>query len=195
MSIEAPQRVDFAAKFDLGMDYDTFLQTYGSEADKAKWQAAYDSVELSIEQRALLGNFTRKMKVLCMAGAWCGDCVAQCPIFAHFEAESPMIRIRFIDRDADLELAEELQICGASRVPQVIFLSEDSKPTGRFGDRTLSRYRQLAAQLNNLDSAAAGATISSDDTFSAVVQDWLNEFERNQLILRTSPRLRRKHGD
>ena len=29
----------------------------------------------------------------------------------------------------------------------------------------------------------------------AVTQDWLDEFERAQLILRTSARLRQKHGD
>ena len=30
---------------------------------------------------------------------------------------------------------------------------------------------------------------------AAVTQDWLNEFERVQLILRTSARLRKLHGD
>jgi hypothetical protein len=28
-----------------------------------------------------------------------------------------------------------------------------------------------------------------------VTQEWLNEFERIQLMLRTSPRLRERHGD
>jgi hypothetical protein len=30
---------------------------------------------------------------------------------------------------------------------------------------------------------------------NAVVDDWLREFERVQLMLRLSPRLRQKHGD
>ena len=30
---------------------------------------------------------------------------------------------------------------------------------------------------------------------SAVVQEWLDQFERVQCILRLSPRLRQKHGD
>jgi hypothetical protein len=34
-----------------------------------------------------------------------------------------------------------------------------------------------------------------DDELAATLQDWLNEFERIELLLRLSPRLRRKHGD
>ena len=30
---------------------------------------------------------------------------------------------------------------------------------------------------------------------AAVLQEWLNEFERVQWMLRLSPRLRQKHGD
>jgi hypothetical protein len=33
------------------------------------------------------------------------------------------------------------------------------------------------------------------DEVAATLQDWLNEFERIQLMLRLSPRLRRKHDD
>ncbi len=194
MSIETPRSLDFAAKFAAGVDYDLFLELNGSDIDRAKWQSVYDSVELSIDQRELLNGFTREMQILCMAGTWCGDCVTQCPIFAHFEAESPMIRVRYVDRDADPELATELMICGGSRIPQVVFLNEEGKHVGRYGDRTLSRYRQIASQLDETDESSP-SVISGEDTFSAVVQDWLNEFERIQLILRTSPGLRRKHGD
>jgi hypothetical protein len=34
-----------------------------------------------------------------------------------------------------------------------------------------------------------------DDALAAVAAEWLAEFERVQLILRLSPRLRQKHGD
>jgi hypothetical protein len=35
----------------------------------------------------------------------------------------------------------------------------------------------------------------SDDELAATLQDWLNEFERVQLLLRLSGRLRQKHDD
>jgi hypothetical protein len=37
--------------------------------------------------------------------------------------------------------------------------------------------------------------IPGDPLLALVTQDWLNEFERIQWLLRLSPRLRQLHGD
>jgi hypothetical protein len=134
------------------------------------------------------------MKVLVMAGAWCGDCVNQCPIFEHFAAATDRIRLRFLDRDAHPDLAELLQTCGAARVPAVLFLSEDDQVCGRYGDRTLAKYRQMAANLGGA-ACPSGINAPGDTLLAQVTQEWLDEFERIQLMLRTSARLREKHGD
>jgi len=44
-------------------------------------------------------------------------------------------------------------------------------------------------------ACTTGLVLPGDDTVSLVASEWLNEFERAQLILRLSPRLREKHGD
>jgi thiol-disulfide isomerase/thioredoxin len=142
----------------------------------------------------LLQSFQRDMPVLCLAGAWCGDCVNQCPIFDHFAAATPKIQLRFFDRDAHPELAAELQVCGGARVPVVVFLSEDGFEVARYGDRTLSKYRQLIVD-NSGPACPTGIVPPPQDLLSSVTQDWLNEFERVQWILRLSGRLRQKHGD
>ncbi|MBX3437744.1 MAG: thioredoxin family protein [Planctomycetaceae bacterium] len=183
--------MDYAARFETGFTYAEFLSRYGSETDRVRWAEFHRQVRLTDEQRALLRSFVREMKVLVLAGAWCGDCVNQCPIFDHFSAEGDRIRIRFFDRDDASDLAEVLQTCGAPRVPAVMFLSEDGYVCGRAGDRTLSKYRQLASTL----TGAACSTGVADSLTDAVVQDWLNEFERIQWMLRTSGRLRKLHGD
>lgn len=186
--------MDFKTKFDSGLTYEDFLQQYGSDNDRQRWAAAHSAVELTAEQSEVLSKFTREMKVLVMAGAWCGDCVSQCPIFEHFTAASSKIEFRYVDRDADSELAEELKICGGSRVPQIVIMSEDFLPVSREGDRTLSRYRQMAA--DQLGAACpTGLGLDSDPTTQMVVQDWVDIFERAQLILRLSPSLRKKHND
>ena len=101
--------------------------------------------------------------------------------------------MRYVDRDAHAELKETLTICGGSRVPQVVFFSEDMQQVGRYGDRTLAKYRQMAASLGG--AACSTGVLGANNGHAEVVQDWLNEFERIQLILRTSPRLRTKHSD
>ena len=189
----AAPMLDFAAKFADGLSYDDFLQTHGSETDRAKWAAALEEVSLTEAQRVLLAGFTRDMPVICLAGAWCGDCVSQCPTLQRIAEASDRIDLRFFDRDAHPDLGEELQICGAHRVPSVLFLAEDFVPTGRYGDRTLAKYRAKAASMEG-NACSLGANEPAD-LRAAVTAEWVDQFERNQLILRTSGRLREKHGD
>lgn len=186
--------MEFSAKFEEGLSYAEFLSMYGNEEHQRRWKAVFDEIRLTTAQTDLLASFVRDMKVLCVAGAWCGDCVNQCPIFAHFAAVTPHIQLRFFDRDAHPELAQELGVCGAPRVPAIVFLSEDGHQCGRYGDRTLSKYRQVASGLQGT-ACPTGIAPPPGAELAAVVQDWLDEFERIHLILRTSGRLRKLHND
>src|SRR5262245_5053194 len=127
---------DFGAKLAAGLPYGEFLEKHGSAEHQRRWADLYERVELTESQQTLLRSFTREMKVLCLAGAWCGDCVNQCPIFERFVQATARILVRYFDRDAHADMAAELSICGGSRVPVVVFLSEDNFEVGRLGDRT-----------------------------------------------------------
>jgi hypothetical protein len=179
---------------DAGLPLPEFLSRYGSDADRAKWRRAADATQITDAQRQLLGKFTRETNVLVLAGAWCGDCAGQCPIFERFAEASPRIHVRYLDRDDHADVQQELRINGGDRVPVAVFFSEDRFEVARYGERTLARYRQMVEQLTG-ESCATGLVRSSDPVQMQVVQDWLNEFERVQWILRLSPRLRRLHGD
>jgi Thioredoxin len=186
--------LDYCAKFDQGLPYDEFLAKHGTEAHRVRWASVRASVKLSDAQREMLAGFQREMKVLCLAGAWCGDCVNQCPIFDHFARASSKIQLRFFDRDVHADLSADLKICGGARVPVVLFLSEDGQQIGWYGDQTLSKYRQMA--IDQLGPSCPTGLVAPDRSLLvAVTQDWLNEFERIQLLLRLSPRLRQLHGD
>ncbi len=185
--------LDYSAAFAAALPYADFLKKYATSEQLHRWNDFHGSVQIKPQQASLLQSFTREMPVLVLAGAWCGDCINQCPIFHHFETIQPLIRVRYCDRDDTPNLAAELQTCGAARVPAVAFLSEDWHLCGRYGDRTLSKYRRLIA---NLGGASCPTGLATDRSFTEqVVQDWLNEFERIQWLLRTSGRLRQLHGD
>ncbi len=185
---------DFATKFPLGLKYHEFLAAHGTAEHAKRWQAVYDRVQITLPQRAILTGFVREMKVLCLAGAWCGDCVNQCPIFHRFVEAAPQIDLRFFDRDVHADLQRELTICGGNRVPVLVFLSEDGRFVSLYGDRTLAAYRKLAVdQLG--PSCPTGIFAPEQSLLDAVTQDWFNEFERAQLLLRLSSRLRQLHGD
>jgi len=180
--------------FEAALPYHDFLARHANPDQRSRWDGFHSRVSLTPAQTAVLGKFVRKMPVLVLAGAWCGDCVNQCPIFAHFAVAAPSIDLRFLDRDARPDIAAHLKVCGGQRVPVAAFFSEDFQPVLLYGDRTLSAYRAAAsAQLG--DSCASGAAPPPADQIAAVTSDWLDQFERVYLILRLSARLRQLHGD
>ena len=186
--------MDYAKKFDDGLRYSPFLEKYGSQQHRQRWAAVHSQVSLTDAQGELLAGFVREMKVMVLAGAWCGDCVNQCPIFDHFSAANNRIHVRFFDRDDHPDLGEQLSTCGAHRVPSVLFLSEDDHVCGRYGDRTLAKYREMAVKQLG-PSCPTGIGGEDQSMLDAVTTEWLNEFERIQLMLRLSGRLRSLHGD
>jgi thiol-disulfide isomerase/thioredoxin len=188
-----PSPEAWAAAFAVALPYRAFLDRHATPDQRERWNAFHAHVALTADQRALLGGFTRRMPVLVLSGAWCGDCVNQCPIFDHFAEAAPAIDLRLLDRDALPEIAAHLKVCGGQRVPVVAFFSEDFTPILFYGDRTLSAYRLAAMQLGT--SCPTGAVPPPADAIAAVVADWLDQFERVHHILRLSARLRQKHGD
>jgi thiol-disulfide isomerase/thioredoxin len=181
-------------KFALALPCAEFLARHGSPTYDARWRRTYEQVALTPAQRELLGRFVRDTNVLVLAGAWCGDCAAQCPIFERFAEVAPVLTVRYLDRDTHPEVQSALQINGGDRVPVAVFFSEDGYEVARYGERTLSRYRELVAQQAGA-GCATGIVGAGDPVLAQVTQDWLNEFERVQWILRLSPRLRQLHGD
>jgi hypothetical protein len=186
--------MDWSAPFAEALPYAEFLDTFARPEHRERWDAMHGRVRLTDAQRALLGSFKRRMPVLVLNGAWCGDCINQVPIFDHFDRASAAIEVRCLDRDAREDVREALMINGGRRVPVVVFLSEDFLEVGRYGDRTISTYRRMAAEQLG-PACPTGLVPPSDEAMAAVTADWLEEFERAQLLLRLSGRLREKHGD
>ena len=98
----------------------------------------------------------------------------------------------------DHAVAKELSICGAPRVPMLVFLSEDWYECGRFGERTLATYRAKAAKKLAATEGAScptGLVTPGQDVMAANTAEWLGTFERIQWMLLTSPRLTKLHGE
>lgn len=183
----------YRAKFDRGLDYRSYMDA-SAEQEQSRWQAVYDRVTLTEGQKQLLDGFTRKMNVLCLSGAWCGDCVRQGPILQRIAEASNVIDLRYLDRDLNPDLRDKLRILGGMRVPVVVFLSEDFFEIGHFGAKTLSTYRKIAAE--QIGSACpTGIVPPPEEELAVVTQEWIDMFERAQLALRLSPMLRERYGD
>ncbi len=182
------------SKFEVALSYDNYLKT-GTEEQQRRWQTVEPLLTLTEAQKTLLGGFSRAMHVLCISGIWCGDCVQQGPMLAAIAKQNPSkIDLRFVDRDLHKDLSDQFKLNGGYRVPTVIFLAEDFEFCGVLGDRTLSRYRAIASRQLGA-SCPVGIAPPDKDESAATLADWLAEFERIQLMLRLSPRLRQKYAD
>ena len=187
-------RALLTAKFAAASDYDGYVQA-GTEEQARRWRQAYDAASLTAGQAELVRGFTRRMHVLVVSGIWCGDCVQQVPLMQRIaEANPGQLALRVVERDQHKDLAAHLRINGGDRVPVALFLSEDLELCATYGERTLSRYRAIARRQLGAACDTGIAPPAADET-AATLQDWLDEFERVQLMLRLSPRLRQRHGD
>jgi thiol-disulfide isomerase/thioredoxin len=181
-------------RFASGLPYDRYVQT-GTDEQQRRWSQVYDAARLTDTQKQLVGGFVRGMKILIFSGIWCGDCVEQCPLIQRIaQANTGKIDLRFVERPKDGELVPELRINAGSRVPVVLFLSEDNEWCATAGDRTINRYRAVA--LRKLGPLCpTGIFAPKKEELDATLGDWLNEVERVQLMLRLTPRLRQKYQD
>jgi len=181
-------------KFAAALPYDRYVQT-GTDEQQRRWKQVYDAAHVSDRQRELIGGFARRMNVLVVSGIWCGDCVAQCPMFDLIARAAPKtVQLRFVDRDQHKDLSDQVRLNAGSRVPTVLFLAEDFELSGLYGDRTLARYRAIASRQLG-PSCPVGIVPPGDEELAETIAEWVAEFERIQLMLRLSPRLRQKHGD
>lgn len=181
-------------KFDEALPYDQFVALGDPMGHRPPWEQRYSQLALADEQAALVQGFNRQMNVLCLTGTWCGDCALQGAAMQRIaEANPEKINLRFVLRsDEHADLIVKSQINAGFRVPVTWFLAEDFEPVYSFGDRTLSRYRSMARKALGEDAVQASPPA---DPVREVLQEMLDEFERVQLILRLSGRLREKHGD
>lgn len=183
----------FKTYFDKALSYEDFVKT-GTAVQTEKWTNFAGKISLDEAQKTMLSGFTRSMNILVLSGVWCGDCARQCPMLDLMAQSSKVMNLKFIDNQTYPELRDELRVCGGSRVPMALILSEDFFEVSRFGDRQLSVYRKKA--LNELGAACdPGILPPPANELAEEVREWLAFVERAQLMLRLSPFLRNRYKD
>ena len=182
-------------KFEQGLAYRDFVALGEGEGHRPPWDERYSQLELTPSQDELVRSFVREMNVLCLTGAWCGDCALQGSAMQRIAEASPeTIHLHYLQRSEEhADLIVKATINQGFRVPVTWFMAEDFEPVGWFGDRTLSRYRSMASKA--LGEAVCIPAPPPQDPVREVLREVLDEFERVQLLLRLSTRLRQKHGD
>ena len=104
-----------------------------------------------------------------------------------------MISLRLVDRDAHRDLAEQIRVNAGDRVPVALFSPRISSLVR--GSATVRSTATAPCRRRLGPSCPTGLFTPDRSDLDQTLQDWLDEFERVQLMLRLSGRLRQKHGD
>lgn len=181
-------------RFEAGLPYAEFVALGEPDGHHMQWHQRYEQLPLDASQMEIVDSFGRELNIISLTGTWCGDCALQGVALQRIADASPRINLRFLLRDPHADLMVRVPINQGYRVPVTFFCAEDFELVSRFGDRSLSRYRSIATKQLGPNCPPLGAPLP-DDPVRTVLQEMLDEVERVQLLLRTSTRLREKHGD
>ena len=103
-------------------------------------------------------------------------------------------------REANVDVVG-VSILSGSHIPLCRRLREELQEKGLYdklwivGGNIPEEDRMVLRQLGFSGVFPTGLVVPGDSLLAEVTQDWLDEFERVQWLLRLSPRLRQKHGD
>ena len=182
------------SKHEGGASYNDYVRS-GTDQQFENWKQVYDQCALTTDQTKLITGFTRRINIIAVSGIWCGDCVQQGPLVARIaEANPESIDMRWLDRDEHIDLQQRVRINAGNRVPVLIFCAEDYEFVSWYGDRTLSRYRAVAAKQLGAACPMPGAPVDESE-MADTTAEWVEQFERVHLLLRLSGRLRQIHSD
>ena len=105
------------------------------QVNQADFRANFASYSLDEAEKAFFAGLPEPVDVLVLAHDWCGDVLANLPLFGRIEADTGKLRLHIIPRDPD-----NLDIAAAYAHPL-----DATRPGGaRRGDRVLI---QLTASL------------------------------------------------
>lgn len=156
---------DFQTVFSRALPYAQYLERYATPEQRGRWAAVYNAASLTAEQQSLLGLFRRKTHILCMAGAWCGDCVNACPLFQKIAEGRPgLLDLRFVHRAQNFDPANPTPRPGTAEDPDDIRSRPIGKILVKWGVLTPERVEK--ALLAQEERKAAGLNVRIGDVLT-----------------------------
>jgi Thioredoxin len=133
MPITAERR---AKAFADALTFQDFVDSM--QVNRELFEGNYAAYQLSAEDKTFFADLPETVDVLVLAHDWCGDVVANTPLFGKIEAETGKLRLHLLLRDPDnQDIANEyLHADGRNHIPTYIFYNQAGEELGVFIERT-----------------------------------------------------------
>jgi Thioredoxin len=108
------------------------------QVNRELFEANYAAYQLSEEAKTFFAELPETVDVLVLAHDWCGDVVANTPLFGKIEAETGKLRLHILLRDPDnVDIANEyLHPDGRNHIPTYVFYNQAGEELGVLIERT-----------------------------------------------------------
>jgi hypothetical protein len=139
----------FNRLFDNGITY----EEYANKSDKhlEKLNSSFNAGRMAAQKLShdQISQLNEKMRVLCIAENWCGDCANGVPIIAVLADMFPNWDLRISSRDSNpKEIDSFYSTAGRKKIPVIIFADEDGDEIMRWIERPMRSY-QLMGKLKD----------------------------------------------
>jgi hypothetical protein len=133
--------------FAQGQTWAQFLESM--KVNRPAIEANYAGYQLSPADRAFLAGLPGVTDVLVLAHDWCGDVVANLPLFAKIEAETGKLRLHIVPKDPDNVDIGRLypHADGDVHIPLYVFFDAQGREKGHLIERTPALSAQLGSWI------------------------------------------------
>lgn len=121
--------------FQEAYNFDGFVDSM--QVNRETFLANYAAYELSEADKAIFAGLDEVVDVLVLAHDWCGDVVANVPLFGKIEKETGKLRLHILLRDPEnVDIANQyLHSDGHNHIPTYIFFNPAGEELGVFIER------------------------------------------------------------
>jgi Thioredoxin len=122
--------------FHEALTWHQFLETM--KVNRNTIEANYAGFQLTASDLAFLNGLPGVTDVLVLAHDWCGDVVANLPLFAKIEAETGKLRLHIVPKDPDnVDIGKIYpHPDGDVHIPIYVFFDAQGREKGHFIERT-----------------------------------------------------------
>jgi thiol-disulfide isomerase/thioredoxin len=121
--------------FAEALSFQEFIESM--QVNREAFEQNYKAFELSASDRAFFAELPAPVDVLVLAHDWCGDVVANTPLFGKIESETGKLRLHILERDphnTDIAALYTLPD-GRNHIPTYIFIDQNGEELGVFIER------------------------------------------------------------
>lgn len=121
--------------FQEALTYEQFVS--GAKVNVERLHENFERYELTEQELAYFEGLAEHVDVLVLAHDWCGDVVANLPLFGKIEQVTGKLKLHILLRDPDNQdiAAAYIHTDGRNHIPTYVFFSESGEELGFFSER------------------------------------------------------------